>query len=341
MSRPITKVYGTLLLGDDPLSVTRAGNIIKNGGLVAFPTETVYGLGAAATDSEAVKRIFTAKGRPLDNPLIVHISSREQLNQIAKTVPDTANILIDKFWPGPLSLVLHRSEAVPAIVSAGLSTVAVRMPNHRVALDLIAASGVPIAAPSANRSGRPSPTTYNHVLEDLAGRIDAVIRSTICPIGVESTVLDLTGLKPVMLRPGGLTREELEETLGCRLEISGLKYSGSAPHSPGMKYRHYSPRAPLILVTGPINRRRRLIKMIFNYYRRKGLRVGYLDPVTPEDLMTETGSEQLARNLYSNLRRMDALEMDLILAEETEPAGLGLAVMNRIRKAAVRVLNIK
>lgn len=340
MSRSIIRVNGTLLLGDDRLSIARAGNIIKRGGLVAFPTETVYGLGAAATDVKAVKRIFTAKGRPPDNPLIVHISNPGQLNEVVKTVPDLAHLLMEKFWPGPLSLVMPRAEAVSPLVSAGLSTVAVRMPNHQVALDLIAASGMPIAAPSANRSGRPSPTTFSHVLEDLAGRIDAVIKSTVCTIGVESTVLDLTGSKPVILRPGGLSREELEEVLGCRVAVSGLRDARGVPFSPGMKYRHYSPRAPLILVTGPKKRRRLLIKLISNYYRRKSLRLGYLNAGFHEHLKPMAGPEQLAAHLYRNLRQMDARGVDLILAEETEPTGLGLAVMNRLRKAATRVLKV-
>ncbi len=340
MSRSIIRVNGTLLLGDDHLSIARAGNIIKSGGLVAFPTETVYGLGAAATDVKAVKRIFTAKGRPPDNPLIVHISNPGQLNEVVKTVPDLAHLLMEKFWPGPLSLVMPRAEAVSPLVSAGLSTVAVRMPNHQVALDLIAASGMPIAAPSANRSGRPSPTTFSHVLEDLAGRIDAVIKSTVCTIGVESTVLDLTGPKPVILRPGGLSREELEEVLGCRVAVSGLRDARGVPFSPGMKYRHYSPRAPLILVTGPKNRRRLLIELISNYYRRKSLRLGYLNSGFHEHLKPMAGPEQFAAHLYRNLRQMDARGVDLILAEETEPTGLGLAVMNRLRKAATRVLKV-
>lgn len=340
MNRTKIRVNGTLLLGEDPASVSRAGSIIKRGGLVAFPTETVYGLGAASTNIEAVKRIFTAKGRPSDNPLIVHISHPGQLNQVVKSIPVGAHLLIEKFWPGPLSLVMPRAENIPALVSAGLSTVAVRMPNHPVALNLITASGVPIAAPSANRSGRPSPTTFNHVLEDLSGRIDAVIKSKVCPIGVESTVLDLTGPGPVILRPGGVTREELEEVLGCRVAVSGLKYSEGVPLAPGIKYRHYSPRAPLVLLTGPKNRRRLLIESVSLYYRRKGLRVGYLDRGFHKYLNSTTGYEELAARLYQNLRQMDARGVDLILAEEIEPIGLGLAIMNRLRKAASRVLKV-
>lgn len=340
MNRPIIRVNGTLLLGEDPASVSRAGGIIKRGGLVAFPTETVYGLGAASTNIKAIRRIFTAKGRPSDNPLIIHISDLKQLSQVVKSMPAGARILMEKFWPGPLSLVMPKAENVPALVSANLSNVAVRMPNHPVALDLITAAGVPVAAPSANRSGRPSPTTYSHVLEDLTGRIDAVIKSKVCLIGVESTVLDLTGPVPVILRPGGVTREELEEALGCRVAISGLKYSAGVPLAPGIKYRHYSPKAPLVLLTGPINRRRLLIESISHYYCWKGFKVGYLDRGFHKYIKSAAGYEELAAHLYQNLRQMDAHGVDLILAEEIEPVGLGLAVMNRLRKAASRVIKV-
>lgn len=340
MPRSIIRVRGTLLLGDDSDSVFHAANIIQSGGLVAFPTETVYGLGAAATDAGAINKIFLAKGRPSDNPLIVHIASLTQLEVIVKEIPDEALMLAEKFWPGPLSLVLPRSKFIPAEVSAGLPTVAVRMPDHRVALDLIRISGLPIAAPSANRSGSPSPTSYYHVLDDLSGRIDAVIRSDSCRIGIESTVLDLSGSRPVILRPGGVSRESLEEALDCRVSVSGFKKITGAPRSPGMKYRHYSPRAPLILIAGPESRRILVIEAIVSKYESRGLKVGLLS-----SLMLNRGSarikpQQLAAKLYQALRQMDDEGVHLIIAEETEIYGLGLAVMNRLRKAAIRVLKV-
>jgi len=340
MPRSKIHVRGTLLLGDDRDSVCRAAKIIQGGGLVAFPTETVYGLGAAATDAGAIKKIFLAKGRPSDNPLIVHIASSAQLDVVVKEVPAEALMLAEKFWPGPLSLVLPRSKLIPAEVSAGLSTVAVRMPNHRVALDLIQASGLPIAAPSANRSGGPSPTSYYHVLDDLTGRIDAVIRGDNCLIGLESTVLDLSSSNPVILRPGGVSRENLEAALGCRVAVSGYKKNSEAPRSPGMKYRHYSPRAPLLLIAGPESRRRLFIEEIVRNYKSRGLRVGLLNSLTLERGSSRARSQQLAAMLYRALRQMDDQGVHLIIAEETEIYGLGLAIMNRLRKAAIRVLKV-
>lgn len=335
-----SQMIRTVLLGDDRACIIRAAKIIKSGGLVAFPTETVYGLGAAATDSDAIKKIYIAKGRPSDNPLIVHIAKLDQLDDVAESVSRTALILAEHFWPGPLSLVLPRSERIPAAVSAGLPTVAVRMPDHKVALDLIIAAGVPIAAPSANRSGRPSPTSFRHVLEDLAGRIDAVIRSDACQIGLESTVIDMTSSRPVILRPGGVSREELEEVLNCRVQVSDLSKNNSVPRSPGMKYRHYSPRAPLLLIAGPESRRHLLIEAILEAYQKRGLTVGLLGPATQGAMSKRLGPEQLAARLYETLRQMDKVNVNLILAEETEIKGLGLAIMNRLRKAAIRVLKV-
>lgn len=340
MSRSMIRIKGTLLLNDHKNSIARAARIIRRGGLVAFPTETVYGLGASATDTEAVKKIFTAKGRPPDNPLIVHLSDQKQLRSVAREIPDTAYLLIEKYWPGPLSLVLQRSKNIPEVVSAGLPTVAVRMPDHRVALNLIRLSRVPIAAPSANWSGRPSPTDFRHVLEDLSGRIDAVIKSNVCAIGVESTVLDLTGSEPVILRPGGLSRERLEETLGCHIRLAGSGANIEQPSSPGMRYRHYSPLAPLILVTGAINRRRRLLNTLACHYNRKGFVVGMLNFTIQPNFSPEIETGLLAAKLFLALRQLDARKVDLILAEETETTGLGLAVMNRLRKAAARTFKV-
>lgn len=333
---------GTLLLKDDPDGIIKAASIISKGGLVAFPTETVYGLGAAATNSRAVKKIYSAKGRPSDNPLIVHVADLCQLEQVAETVPKAAYRLAERFWPGPLSIILPKAGSISGLVSAGLATVAVRMPNHQVALALIKAAGVPIAAPSANRSGRPSPTSYRHVLEDLSGRIDAVIKSTPCQIGIESTVIDLTTNMPVILRPGGITGEEIASFLGCRVDYAQPGRNAPVPLSPGVKYRHYSPRATLILVSGPQSRRRPVIAALVKKYRKQGLKVGLLNAIMPgaADSDGNTFPEVWATHLYSSLREMDRRGMNLIIAEELESQGLGHAVMNRLKKAASRILRV-
>lgn len=336
----VIQAKGTLLLKDNRESLAKAAALIKGGGLVAFPTETVYGLGAAATNAEAVNSIFSAKGRPADNPLIVHLSDHSQLSLVAREIPDEAKYLADKFWPGPLSLVLQRSEYIPAEVSAGLPSVAVRMPDHPVALTLINLAGVPVAAPSANKSGRPSPTSYLHVLEDLAGKVDAVIKSSICKIGIESTVLDLTGRSPLILRPGGLPREDLEKALGRSIDVATDKKNNHHPASPGMKYRHYTPRAPLILITGREDRRHQILNQLALYYQRKGFTIGLLNISIQHRLKGTFDPEKLAAMLYSYLRRMDAAGVDIIIAEEVGFSGLGLAVMNRLKKAATRVLTV-
>jgi len=330
MSKGFHSITGTFLLQPHGKAIARAADIIRRGGLVAFPTETVYGLGAAATDAAAVRRIFQVKGRPADNPLIVHVSAKEQLYVVAASLPEGAAELVDRFWPCPLSLVLPRSSAIPDEVSAGLPTVAVRMPSHPVALRLIARAGVPIAAPSANRSGRPSPTMASHVLADLAGRIDAVIDGGPCPVGVESTVLDLTGAVPLILRPGAITAEAIAKCLGRAVEIAG-KYSGKPP-SPGMKYRHYSPRAPLLLITGPPALREKLIAALKRHYQRRNLKVGLLIPDQ------SVAPAVVARRLYRALRAFDQQGVDLILAQEIPAVGLGAAVMNRLAKAATRII---
>lgn len=314
---------------------------MRSGGLVAFPTETVYGLGAAVDRPEALQRIFTVKGRPADNPLIVHIASMDQLYQVAVAVPGSALRLAERFWPGPLSLVLPRAPEVPALVSAGLSTVAVRMPDHPAAMALIEAAGVPVAAPSANLSGRPSPTTARHVLEDLAGKIEAVLDGGPCVVGVESTVLDMTGPEPVILRPGGVSREDLAATLGFAPCVA-RPVAGQAPLSPGMKYRHYSPRGRLILITGPPNRRRHLARRLLRYYLSRGVPAAHINPARCGPAGEEIAENPmvLARRLYAELRRCDLAGIRVILAEEIPACGIGAAVMNRLRKAAARVVRV-
>jgi len=340
MSEVFKRVNGTLLLDTSRPALARAVAVIRSGGLVAFPTETVYGLGAAATDSDAVKKIFLAKGRPADNPLIVHLSSPGQLARVAEDIPNMAYRLAEKFWPGALSLVLKKADSIPAEVSAGLNTVAVRMPDHKIALKLINLAGVPIAAPSANRSGKPSPTSYRHVLEDLAGKIDAVIVDDGCTIGIESTVLDLSSHKPVILRPGGVSREELEDALHLKIAVSGHENPEGVPSSPGMKYRHYSPNAPLILITGNEKRCGYVAKKMALALRRKGFQVGIMNYFCGSGSNSLYKSKQIASGLYRDLRKMDLRKVDIILAQATGTTGVGLAVMNRLRKAATRIIRV-
>ena len=339
MANCTRRMQGTLLLTTSPAALATAAKVIRRGGLVAFPTETVYGLGADATNQRAVQKIFKAKGRPADNPLIVHLSSVSQLEQVALSVPDQAYLLAEEFWPGPLSLVLPKAPALAENVSAGLSTVAVRMPAHRTALKLIELAGVPLAAPSANLSGSVSPTSYRHVAQDLAGKIEAIIAAGNCRVGIESTVLDLSGAVPLILRPGGVTKEALEAVLHTKVKVATGALKGKPPASPGMKYRHYSPRAPLLLVTGSAVRRQALIKELICYYKSRGSKVGFLSTA-----LTGQGDlsvpKQFAASLYGKMREMDLQKVELIIAEEVQNSGLGLAVMNRLRRAAVRVLRV-
>lgn len=330
----------TLWLKPEEISV--AARLLREGQLVAFPTETVYGLGANAWSEEAVAGIFLAKGRPQDNPLIVHIAGRAQVEALAADIPPEAEKLMERFWPGPLTLLFPKKAEVPELVCAGLETVAIRQPAHPLALELIRQAGVPLAAPSANLSGRPSPTCAEHVWEDLAGRIAAILDGGPVGVGVESTVVDLLGPEPMILRPGGITREELEEVLGRPVLLDpALLGAEERPRSPGMKYRHYAPAAPLEVLDGP---ERELIWQTI------------LQEATPDTglLLSEEGAaylagrcpgqflvlaplnqpEKAAQRLYSALRTMDKAGVKRILAEAWPRQGLGLALMNRMEKAA-------
>ena len=327
--------------------IKAAAKIIREGGLVAFPTETVYGLGANALNPKAVRRIFAAKNRPLDNPLIVHIADKADVYWLADKIPKDADKLMD-LWPGPLTLVLKASDIIPKETRGGLSTVAIRMPNHKVALALIRESGVPIAAPSANLAGRPSPTTAEHVKQDLDGKIEMILDAGPTRIGVESTVIDLTSESPQILRPGGLTYEELKRILGdVRLHPSAiadrrvnLKY---AP-SPGMRHKHYSPEAQLIIVEGELNAMINKIQELVGLYRGKGRRVGilatdetqrsYHGAYVVKSLGSREDPSSMARNLFKLLREFDEEKVDIIIAEGVPMKSLGLAVMNRLRKAS-------
>jgi len=309
--------------------IRKASSIIKKGGLVAFPTETVYGLGADALNPKAVKKIFKEKGRPSDNPLIVHIARKKDVYRLAKEVPKQAEKLMKKFWPGPLTIVLKKSRIVPNIITAGLDTVAIRMPKNRIALELIRESGVPIAAPSANSSTKPSPTSARHVLEDLDGKIGMIIDGGNAKIGVESTVVDMTSDIPMLLRPGGISLEQLRKCLG-KVDVhpvaKGKKSKEAISRSPGMKYRHYSPKAEVILVEGKGKMQK--IREIAKSLERKGKKVAIM----------KMGKDhgRIAKKLFSAFREMDRKGFDAIILEGVDEKGLGLAIMNRIRKAASR-----
>lgn len=319
----------------DRKELGRAARYIQKGELVAFPTETVYGLGANALDGEAVAKIFKAKNRPCDNPLIVHISDQKMLEGLVTKIPQKAGILMEKFWPGPLTIIFPKSKAVPDNVTCGLQTVAVRMPSHPIARELIRVSGVPIAAPSANISGKPSPTQVEDVIEDLNGKVACIIDGGDCEVGVESTVLDLNTDVPTILRPGGVSKEELEKVLG-KVEV----HAGSAekPASPGMKYRHYAPKATVVLVEG-LQARKAIGEIAAHHMRDKKkvgvLVVGEVKTLRADAVMSMgTKSDEVARNLFRMLREMDRIGVDVIVVEGVEEKGRGLAVMNRLRKAA-------
>ena len=323
-----------------------AAEIIRSGGLVAFPTETVYGLGANALDPEASKRIYAAKGRPSDNPLIVHICRFEELLSIAKEVPPQAKKLADAFWPGPLTMIVWKNEKVPYETTGGMDTVAIRMPNHPVALALIEESGCMIAAPSANTSGKPSPTEAGHVALDLDGKIPMILDGGAVGIGIESTIIDLTEKVPMILRPGYITKEMLEDVLGEEVRIDpGIIAADSTkkPKAPGMKYKHYAPKADLIIVEGEAEKVRRKINELVQQQISEGKKVGVIG--TDESLsyykdgdVRSIGSRKdeitIAQHLFGLLREFDESDISVIYSEAFETPQIGQAIMNRLIKAA-------
>lgn len=324
-----------------------AAEVLKRGGLVAFPTETVYGLGADALNEQAVKSIFYAKGRPSDNPLIVHIADMLPLKDIVREIPAAASKVMETFWPGPITLVMKKSGIIPDVITAGLDTVAVRMPSHPVALALIKLSGIPIAAPSANTSGRPSPTCAKHVIEDLFGKVDVIIDAGSTEVGLESTVLDVTADPPMILRPGGVTKEQLQKLFGtvsadpASVE-KGIK-SDVTPRSPGMKYKHYSPKADVMVFEGELGKVVGKINEVAADFIKQGETVGVLaTDQTKTQYHTQNvismgdrqNPETIASSLFYALREFDEAGVDIILAEAVERKGIGLAVMNRMNKAA-------
>jgi L-threonylcarbamoyladenylate synthase len=331
----------------DPQIILRAAEVLKAQGLVAFPTETVYGLGANALDETAVSRIFAAKQRPSFDPLIVHIAHKNEIDFVAEAIPDIAYALVEEFWPGPLTLVLKRHERVASNVSAGLGTVAVRMPNHRIPLDLINAAGVPVAAPSANLFTRPSPTSAQHVLDDLGGHVDLILDGGPCPIGLESTVLDLTADRPTILRPGGAPAEALLEIIPDLVLPNNkpMKYDRTAKPSPGMMLKHYSPKARFLLIKGSSEKAIDQVKEIVSNLISKGYKIGLM--ATDEDyplfkgLQVEIeylGSQRdiavIGQNLFARMRSLDNKGVDYIMMRSLPSDGLGLAIGDRLFKAA-------
>ncbi len=336
----------TAVLGIDPASIARAAACLRQGGLVAFPTETVYGLGAHALDVAAVRRVFEAKGRPASDPLIIHVSSVDQIAALTTVVPVEATALAAAFWPGPLTLVLTRHASVPREVTAGLDTVAIRVPAHPVARALLEATGIPVAAPSANLFSRPSPTTAAHVLQDLDGRIDMVIDGGPTLVGVESTVVDLTSRPPRVLRPGGIPVERLRELLpGLEIAVASVAAGAAAP-SPGLLSQHYSPRTPMALYGGPPPAAREAVMRRIREATANGLAVGVLAtreqaaalgalPVVVADLGSEQQPDEVARRLFAALRELDAANLDLIVTQDTGgPDGLWRAIRDRLTRAA-------
>ena len=336
--------------------VYEASRTLLDGGLVVFPTETVYGLGADSYNVEAVKKIFIVKGRPFDNPLIVHISDLSMFHRISRDVPRKVMDLVRRLWPGPFTVVVYRGD-IPSEVSAGLDTVAVRMPAHPFALKMIEGLGKPVAAPSANKSGRPSPTKAEHAIDDLYGEVELIVDAGETLYGVESTVIDFTSEPPTLLRPGPLTPEELMSSLGIEIHVPDFVRRVSKverPRSPGMKYRHYAPEAKLILVeAGEYRDLAHLVETVVDTVKKYSgrHRVGILATDETIDMYRELdlpvlsyGSRNdlyiVAKNLFKRLREMDELGVDVIVSEGFRDEGLGLTIMNRLRKAASEIIHI-
>lgn len=332
----------TRILGITDKDIEEAAAIINRGGLVAFPTETVYGLGADALNPEAVGKVYAAKGRPSDNPMIVHIADEAGLYDLTSEVTEKMRTLIRIFWPGPLTMVVKARHEVPRVTTGGLDTVAVRMPDNEITLKLIRTAGTPLAGPSANLSGHPSPTTASHVDDDLHGRIDAIIQGEPCRVGIESTVVDMTGDIPMILRPGIITPEELSKAVNMEVGIDpavlqrpdifnngGLLETGDdyKPKSPGMKYKHYAPKAEMIIFCGDAEKVRLAMAEEKMYRVDCGQKVGIL-------LYNSNEPEKAAHEFFARLRAFDKSGTDVILAAAIEEDGVGLAVMNRMFKSA-------
>ncbi|WP_425287867.1 L-threonylcarbamoyladenylate synthase [Oceanobacillus limi] len=323
------------------LRIEEAARMLKAGQTVAFPTETVYGLGADATSEDAVAKIFQAKGRPQDNPLIAHVATKEQLQKLVQDIPSYVDKLIDTFSPGPITFVLPSNGACADNVTAGLSTVGVRIPDHPVAQELLKTCTIPIAAPSANLSGKPSPTTADHVWEDLQGKISGIVDGGPTGVGLESTVIDCSQSIPIILRPGGITKEQLELVVGHVMVDPALANEQEKPKAPGMKYTHYSPEVPLWVVSGTVDKLREIVEK----ERKRGKRVGVLASTETANILEvkptmNLGStiQEIATNLYDGLRKFKQSDVDLIICEAFPEQDIGQAVMNRLRKAATQYI---
>ncbi|MCT4542029.1 MAG: L-threonylcarbamoyladenylate synthase [Vallitalea sp.] len=332
--------------------IKQAGNILKEGGLVAFPTETVYGIGANSLDVNAINKIYEAKGRPSDNPLIVHVSSKQDVQKYAKKINYTAEKLMDEFWPGPLTLIFEKRDIIPDNITGGLNTVAIRMPSHTIARSIIKEADLPIAAPSANISGRPSPTMAEHVINDLNGKVDMIIDGGYCEIGLESTVLDVTDTIPTILRPGGITKEMLEQVVGKVFVDPAIKKSNKnlIPKSPGMKYRHYAPNANLFVFSGASNKVIVHINELIKTEQEKGNKVGVIATKQTKEMYycddvivigDENKPDEIASNLFRVLREFDNKKVESIYCEAFSNKDIGSATMNRLLKAAGnKIINI-
>lgn len=326
-------------------AIKEAGVVISNGGLVAFPTETVYGLGANALDEEAVKKIFEAKGRPQDNPLIIHVNDFS-IDDLVEEIPAVAKSAMEKFWPGPLTIILKKSDKVPLATSAGLYTVGIRMPANAIARTLIKEAGVPIAAPSANISGKPSPTEVSRCIEDLQGKVDYIIGGDHSEVGLESTILDCTVIPPCILRPGGITLEilkSIDENIYMDPGIMKKPEGDFKPKAPGMKYRHYAPKAPVKIIEGDLQKTIAKINEMMQNYIDDNKRVGIMATEETKSqykageiisLGSRSNLSEIAQNVFEILRTLDDSNVDIILCEGFEEKEIGIAIMNRLRKSA-------
>lgn len=326
----------------DKEKINKAGTIIRDGGLVAFPTETVYGLGANALCESAVKSTFIAKGRPSDNPLIIHITDKNDILKIAREFPPMAKKLVDAFSPGAFTIILKKQYNIPECVTAGLDTVAIRIPSNPVARELITAAGVPISAPSANVSGKPSPTEAKHVIADMDGRIDCIIDGGSCDVGIESTVVDATGEYPIILRPGGVTFDDIKKICpDVRIDrhiIDSVTVTDT-PRSPGMKYKHYSPDADVVVVEGELDNVYRKILSLIEENKNTGKKIGVMTMTNNTYdadciLNVGTSNKDYAKNLFAKLREFDDNKIDIVFAEFCDLDDYGLSVKNRLYKSA-------
>ena len=323
--------------------IKKMAEILRKGETVIFPTETVYGLGANALDGEAAKKIYKAKGRPSDNPLIVHIAHKEEIENITENVTEKAKMVIDKFWPGPITVILKKKDIIPSVTSGGLDTVAVRMPSNKIANALIDAAGIPIAAPSANISGRPSPTRAEHVYNEMNGRVSGIIMGGDCNFGLESTVVDFTGEFPMILRPGSITREMLQEVVG-RVDLDPSlekKEDNIKAKAPGMKYKHYSPKADVYIIKGEKENTAEKMNELSKLNSEKGIKTGLIcmsdiaEKVKADEIIDLGDTyEKVGANLFDALIQMDERKTDVVYSESFSTDGVGQAIMNRLLKSA-------